>query len=126
MKRITIILLVVLTLASCTKDNDDVVNTELEGKWILTNASCFCGFGEDPDFSTHKITFEGSKLNVENSGEYQFLTNAEGSYTVQGNVITIESGVQYTYVVKEDRLELTFVDNPELADDELFLEYLKN
>lgn len=119
-------LLVVLTLASCTKDNDDIVNTELEGKWVLTNASCFCYFGENPDFSTHKITFVGSNLEVENSDVNQFLANAAGSYTVNGNMITLKDGVQYSYVINGDVLELTFVDDPELADDELFLEYLKN
>jgi len=126
MKRITSILVLFIVIASCTKDNDDVINTELEGKWTLTNASCFCYFGENPDFSTHKITFEGSTLNVENDGDIQFLVNAAGSYTVQGNVITFESGRQYTYVVKGDILELTFVDDPELADDEISLEYLKS
>lgn len=126
MKRIAALLVLLIFIASCTKDNDDVINTELEGKWTLTNVSCFCGFGENPDFSTHKITFEGSNLNVENSGENQFLSNAAGSYTVDGNVITLKSGAQYTYVIKADTLELTFVDNPQIADDEIFLEYLKN
>ena len=126
MKRIAAILVLFIVIASCTKDNDDVINTELEGKWILTNVSCFCGFGENPDFSTHKITFQGSNLNVENSGENQFLTNAAGSYTVNGNIITLKGGAQYTYVIKDDTLALTFIDNPEIADDEIFLEYLKN
>jgi len=113
-------------LASCSKDNDDIINTELEGKWILTNASCFCYFDENPDFSTHKVTFSGSNLEVENSGNMQFLTNAAGSYTVNGNVISFMNEQQFTYVLKGDILELTFVDNPNLADDEMFLEYLKN
>ena len=123
MKRVVVIALLCLVCASCTKDNDDVINTELQGKWTLTNVSCFCGFAENPDFSGHKITFEGSSLDVENEGEFQFLTDAEGSYTVDGNVITLKNGRQYTYVVKGDTLELTFVDEPNIADDELFLEY---
>ncbi|MGI9552643.1 MAG: lipocalin family protein [Aurantibacter sp.] len=124
MRRITAsIFFISILLLSCAKDNDDVINTELEGKWTLTHVSCFCGFGENPDFSGHKITFNGSMLNVENTGEFQFLTDATGSYTVDGNVITLKNGRQYTYVIKEDKLQLTFVDNPQIADDELFLEY---
>jgi len=126
MKRIAAILCLFIVIASCSKDNDDVINTELEGKWTLTNVSCFCYFGENPNFSTHKITFEGSNLNVENSGENQFLTNVAGSYTVEGNTITLKSGAQYTYVIKNDILSLTFVDNPQIADDEIFLQYQKN
>lgn len=125
MRRIATILLAVFTFVSCTKDNNDVINTELEGKWTLTNASCFCGFGENPNFDKHKITFAGSNLNVENSGENQFLTHAAGAYTVNGNVITLKNGQQYTYVIKENKLELTFVDEPNIADDELFLEYVR-
>jgi len=126
MKRIAAILVLFVVIASCTKDNDDVINTELEGKWTLTNVSCFCGFGQNPDFSSHKIIFEGSTLNVENSGENQFLTNAAGSYTVAGNLITLKNGAQYTYVIKGDTLELTFVDNPQIADDEIFFQYIKS
>jgi len=123
MKRIAAILVIIISLTSCTKDNDDVINTELEGKWVLANASCFCYFGDNPDFSGHKITFEGSALKVENSGENQFLTNATGAYTVDGNIITLNDGSHYTYVIDDGKLQLTFVDNPEIADDELFLEY---
>jgi hypothetical protein len=123
MRKIATILFAVFIFVSCTKDHNDVINTELEGKWTLTNVSCFCGFGENPNFSNHKITFAGSILNVENSGENQFLTDAAGSYTVNGNVITLKNGQQYTYVIIENKLELTFVDQPNIADDEIFLEY---
>ena len=38
-------------------------------------------------------------------------------------MITLKNGSQYTYVVKTDVLELTFVDNPQIADDEIFMVY---
>jgi len=126
MKRITAILLLILFLASCTKDNDDVINVELEGKWVLTDVSCFCGFGENPDFSGHKITFEGSSLIVENTGEFEFLSNVSGSYTVEGNLITLKNGAQYTYVIEGTSLRLTFVDDPGIADDEVLMVYVKS
>ena len=124
--RITAILLFALLFVSCSKDNDDIINVELEGRWTLTNALCFCGFEPNTDFSTHKITFEKSNLTVANSGNLQFLNGASGNYTVDGNLITLKNGNQYKYVVKGNILELTFVDEPGIADDELFLIYEKS
>ncbi len=126
MKRITTILLLLLFMASCTKDNDDVINVELEGKWVLNDVSCYCAFGENPDFSAHKITFEGSDLMVENTGEFEFLNNAAGSYTVDGNLITLKNGSQYSYVIEGTTLKLTYVDNPGIADDEVLLVYVRS
>jgi len=126
MKRITTILLLALFLASCTKDTDDVINVELEGKWVLTDVSCFCGFGEGYDFSGHKITFKASDLSIENSGEYEFLNNASGSYTVDGNLITLNNGKKYTYVIEGTTLKLTYVDDPGIADDEVLMVYVRS
>jgi hypothetical protein len=126
MKRILVLVVLTVLLSSCSNDNDDGISTELEGKWTLTNVSCFCGFGDNPDFSGHKLIFEGNDLEVENTGEFQFLTNATGSYSVEGNTITLTNGQQYTYVVKPGVLELTFVDEPGIADDEIFLAYKRD
>ena len=126
MKRIATILLMTILLVSCSKDNDDVINVELEGKWVLTDVSCFCAFGENPDFSGHKINFEGSSLGVENTGEFEFLTGASGNYTVEGNLITLKNGAQYTYIIEGTSLRLTYVDNPEIADDEVLMVYIRS
>jgi len=123
MKKLFTVLFLTLLFVSCSNDNDDDLNTPLEGKWTLTNVSCFCAFGNDPDFSGHKLTFEGNNLKVENTGQFEFLTDAAGTYTIQGNIITFKNGRQYTYVLKTDVLELTFVDNPQIADDEIFMAY---
>ncbi len=125
MKRITTLLLTVLFIVSCSKDNDDVINVELEGQWELSDALCFCFFGDDPDFSTHKISFEGSTLVVTNSGEFEFLNTAEGAYQVSGNLITLSNDSQYRYTMDGNVLTLTFVDKLEIADDELTLLYIR-
>ncbi|MEO9893374.1 hypothetical protein [Aurantibacter sp.] len=125
MKKFAVILVFILALFSCTKENVGVINTELEGKWILTNAACYCNFDENVDFGTHQITFLGSRLDVENSAETKFLTNADGEYSVEGNIIVFDSGAQFSYVVNNDKLELTAADNPQIADDELVLSYEK-
>ncbi|MFH6602640.1 hypothetical protein ACEZ3G_04070 [Maribacter algicola] len=126
MKRITTILLATLFLVSCSDDLDDVINVELEGKWVLTDVLCYCGFGETPDFSGHKITFEGSSLMVENTGEFEFLNDAAGNYIVDGNLITLKNGDQYTYTIEGTSLKLTFVDEPGIADDEVLLVYVRS
>jgi hypothetical protein len=127
MNRITTIFLAVLFLVSCTKDNDDVVHVELEGKWTLTSASCFCAFDPNTDFSANKITFKGSTLVVNNAEDLAFLgSSGNYTYTVEGNLISLPNGRQFRYVIKGSTLTLTFVDNPGVADDELSLSYLRN
>lgn len=128
MKKIVTLLFLTSIVFSCSnenKDDTDVTLTALEGTWILTNVSCFCSFGENPDFSGHKLTFEGNNLKVENSGQFEFLIDAEGIFSLQGDLITLKNGLQYTYVLKNDELALSFVDNPQIADDEILLTYTR-
>ncbi len=126
MKRILIVLLMTVMVVACSKDDDDNGNTVLEGRWTLTNVSCFCYFGENPDFSGNKLVFEGNNLKVENSGDFNFFANEVGNFTIQGDVITFNNGLQYTYVVNPGVLELTFVDDPGIADDEILFAYKKD
>ncbi len=123
MKKLIVLMVLTLVFASCSNDNDDEDGTVLEGKWTLTNVVCFCAFGNDPDFSGHKITFDGNILSVENTGQFNFLTNVAGTYSLQEDVITLKNGQQYKFVIKQDVLELIFVDEPLIADDEILLEY---
>jgi len=128
MKEIVTLLFLTSIVFSCSnenKDDTDVTLTALEGTWILTNVSCFCSFGENPDFSGHKLTFEGNNLKVENSGQFEFLIDAEGIFSLQGDLITLKNGLRYTYVLKNDELALSFVDNPQIADDEILLTYTR-
>ena len=123
MKKILTALVLTLLFVSCSNDNDDNLTTPLEGKWTLTNVSCFYFFGDSPDFSGHKLIFKNNDVQVGNNGEFKYLINASGEYTINGNMITFQDGNQYIYVVNLDVLELTYVDEPGIADDELFLEY---
>ncbi|MBT8308283.1 MAG: hypothetical protein KJN85_15195 [Maribacter sp.] len=126
MKKLFTILFITLMFISCSSDDNDNLDTTptpLEGKWILTNVFCFCSFGENPDFSGHKLTFEGNNLKVENTGEFDFLADAEGIFSLQGDVITFKNGIQYTYALKTDVMAISFIDNPQIADDEILLTY---
>ncbi|NNE75726.1 MAG: hypothetical protein HKN31_01490 [Pricia sp.] len=66
----------------------------------MTNVTCFCGFGENPDFSGHKLTFTDNSLTIKNSGELKFLTNGEGVYATNGNVLPLTNAQQYQYEIK--------------------------
>ncbi|QCX01354.1 hypothetical protein FGM00_15010 [Aggregatimonas sangjinii] len=128
MRKITTILLLAILAVSCSADNPEegVVNVDLEGNWVLENVSCFCFFEPDTDFSTHRISFEGSKLTVSSTDDNFFLMeDGKYNYTVAGNLITFPDGVQYRYQVDNQQLQLNFVDNPELADDEVTFTYYK-
>lgn len=126
MKVLSTILLYSVLIFSCSKDNDDVLNTELDGNWTLEDVICYCGFGADTDFSTHQIEFESWQLLVENSGEYEFLSDASGPFTLNAKVITFRNGRQYKYEVEGDTLTLIFVDEPNIADDEVTMVYRRN
>ncbi|VAW18752.1 hypothetical protein MNBD_BACTEROID03-1018 [hydrothermal vent metagenome] len=41
-------------------------------------------------------------------------------------MITINGNLKYTYEVKGSTLALSFLDNPDIADDEITLIYTKN
>ena len=126
MKKLFTVLFIALLFVSCSNDDNDdsdATPTPLEGKWTLTNASCFCEFGNNPDFSVHQLVFEVKNLIVINSGEFRFLINAECIFNLKSNLITFENGEQYIYEIKSDALSLTFVDDPQIADDELVLNY---
>lgn len=129
MRKIITILLLTILAVSCSADNPEegVVNVELEGNWVLENVSCFCYFEPETDFTTHRISFSGSKLTVVSEGDTFFLTaSGDYNYTVEGNLISLPNGAQYRYQVDNQQLQLIFVDNPELADDEVSFTYYKN
>lgn len=129
MKKLAFCLLFVGILVSCeNSDDSNPIPGELEGKWELQSASCFCFFPEDFDFSGHKIDFDNDEgiLTVEHSAETSFIT-AAGRYDFQfqNNMIVIKDIGQFTYEIMGDSLVMSFVDNPEIADDEITLTYKK-
>mgnify|MGYP000253522864 CR=1 FL=1 len=128
MRKITTILLLAILAVSCSPDNTEegVVNVDLEGSWVLEDVSCFCYFEPDTDFSSHRISFAGSNLTVVNEGDYSFFSESgDFNYTVAGNLITMPDGAQYRYKIDNQQLQLIFVDDPLLADDEVSFIYYK-
>ncbi|WP_375325614.1 hypothetical protein [Flagellimonas sp. GZD32] len=128
MKKPIILLTVLFHLGGCSKDDEYVVDVALSGEWTLNSASCFCYFGDDFDFSDHRLTFDSSeqKVVVQNSEKTSFITES-GTYTFgnNGRILNI-NGRKYSYEISGDDLQLTFVDDPAIADDEIALFYTRN
>lgn len=120
MRTLILLLSVCLLNISCSKD--EVSDGSLEGEWVLTNVSCFCGFGEDYDFTTTQISFDtnNNKVTIENNGEFTFIKESGTySYSGNGNRIVIDGERSYTFSVLNATLEIVFEDNPNIADDEV-------
>jgi len=130
--RICITYLLLFTiLVSCEKlkeVNQPSSTSELQGKWELKNASCFCFFPDHFDFGAHKLEFDSTadELIVENSDDTFFITDA-GTYPIIIEIdrITIKNSIEYNYRIEGKTLILTFIDNPQIADDEILLTYSK-
>lgn len=132
MRNFAICLFVLTIFLSCEKLEEvssiPPSTSELQGKWELQSASCFCFFPDDFDFGAHNLTFSttANEVIIENSDDTFFVTGA-GTYPVviENNRITIKDSIAYTYRIAGDTLTTNFVDNPQIADDEISLTYLK-
>ena len=108
------------------EDNSEVKDNSLEGEWVLNNVACFCGFGQDYDFSSSTITFNTAenKITIENNGEFQFLRES-GTYSYSGkdNTLEFDNGNSYIFEIDGADLRLIFEDEPNIADDEITFYY---
>jgi hypothetical protein len=129
MKKVVIMFLM-LGLVSCSNNDDgEAEDSLLNGQWTLTNISCFCGFPEEPNFEATQITFVSSENNiiVENSGEFEwFRTDGTYNYLGNGSRITLEDGRSYDFEISGNTLQLIFVDEPSIADDEVNFSFERN
>lgn len=124
-------LLLFIALVSCEKLEEVTQppsTSELQGKWQLQSASCFCFFPDDFDFGAHKLDFNTARneVIVENSDDTFFITGS-GTYPVviENDGIIIKGSIEYAYRIEGSMLTLTFIDNPQIADDEISLAYSK-
>jgi len=115
-----------ILFAACSQDDGPRFDASLTGEWELQKAVCFCFFGEDYDFSVHRLSFkaEAREVEVENGGGDIFFITQNGTYpyTVKGRHINL-ADKSYAYEIQGDSLTLIFVDRPEIADDEISLYY---
>lgn len=109
-----------LLLFSCSKDGDDSTDYP-EGKYELLERLCF--YGQLPSDSRQFCIFMGAakSLVIETADQYGTVTESTSHlYGMQRGNITID-GREHEFKSTENNLEITIVDNPKIADDELTL-----
>ena len=110
-------------LISCDSDNDPVIQDNgLNGEWILQEVSCFCAFDANVDFSETRLIFEidTNTLTVINEGTDRFFKESgEYRYDGQNNILDFTDNTSYQFEVTGNQLTLVYLDNPEIADDEV-------
>ena len=121
-----LVLLIALALSSCLKDNE--LNSSkvgvLEGRWQLQQISCYCYF-EDYDFTTNElwVSAKSSVMLSRNQNGQPLGISDNGIVTpirVQGNVLDdLNSNRSYTFEVDANNLSISYIDNPDIADDEI-------
>ncbi len=86
-------LLIVLSLVffACNPDDEsEIADAVLEGEWVLTQVSCFCGFEPETDFTLTRILFDtdNDKITVIQNGENTF-SGKRANITMEGKVIEL-------------------------------------
>ncbi|MEM8509175.1 MAG: hypothetical protein AAF717_15185 [Bacteroidota bacterium] len=120
----------ILIFISCSDDDTELTDNALDGKWVLREVSCFCFFAEDFEFSQHSLAFESEQqqVTIENSIDTFFITGQAGVYpfTATGDIVKINDDREYSYEVSDETLTLRYIDDPDIADDEITLMYNKD
>ena len=125
-----LILVITTSLSSCLKEND-LSNSqidELEGRWQLQQVSCFCYF-EDYDFTVNELWISAKSsvvLSRNQNGQPLGITDNEivTPIRVRNNELTdLISNRSYTYDLDADVLNIHYIDNPQIADDEISYSY---
>lgn len=110
-------------LIGCSTDKiNGTTDNVLDGEWTLVNVSCYCDIATDTDFTTTTLNFNSDKneLTVVNSdAQIHFESTGTFAYTLNNNEFTLPSGRSYQFKVNENNLQLVFLDNPQIADDEI-------
>jgi hypothetical protein len=115
-------------LAFTCEKSDVKLITPIEGQWILEDVSCYCAFDDD-SFSDSQLWIFSSSSNLVSKGiEGKSVSisklNQPISYTLVDDVLSIGNR-KYSMEQTEDRLILSFIDNPQIADDEITYYYTK-
>jgi hypothetical protein len=118
------IIIVILLLTACQENR--IASQGMEGAWFLEKADCFCFFEPGFNFKDHALTFNSKpeKVNILNTDNTWFITQkGEYDYRISGDELTIDNSIKYKFNFENNRLILTFIDNPKIADDEITLTY---
>ncbi len=134
--RIIYILLLGVLFGSCigpgvTESDIEVPeNKLLNGEWSLNFVSCFCFFEENYNYAQSQLLFdnEDHKVVVVSDPDIIFLApSGTYEYTYINNIFSLVGYEEsYQLSLTDGFLNLTYIDNPQIADDELGLSYVKS
>lgn len=109
MKNLLGLALVVVMMASCSKDNR--TNNKLEGTW---NATSFTLNGEE-GFGPNELV---SKWNT----TFKPTDGAEGTYSIDANALGTDTTYTGTYVISDDGETITTTEDGEKTESDLSLD----
>ena len=125
-----LILVFTTSLSSCLKENN-LSNSqidELEGRWQLQQVSCFCYF-EDYDFTVNELWISAKSsviLSRNQNGQPLGITDNEIVIPIRvrnSELTDLISNRSYTFDLDGDVLNIHYIDNPQIADDEISYSY---
>jgi hypothetical protein len=123
MKRLALLFLLLITLSSCTKETQKI-SPELRGQWILTRVLCFCYF-DDYDFTQNQLWIFPEEGVLLAKGPLTDALNVApvndpASFSLRDQVLEIDNTDRtYSIEQKGNKLTLSYIDNPMIADDEV-------
>jgi hypothetical protein len=123
MKQLALLFLLLIALSSCTKEAQKV-SDELQGQWILTQVVCFCYFDEY-DFTQNQLWIFPEEGVLLAKGPLTDAINVAplndpASFTLKDQVLEIKDHDRsYTLEQEGNKLTLSYIDNPMIADDEV-------
>ena len=117
------LMLYFLFLLSC--NNETIIETpRVEGQYILQDVSCYCDF-DNYDFTKNQVWFFPDDDILVSKGDSKngvFISkpNEPSKYQIYNGILTLnETGKEYTIELDEDKIILSYIDNPDIADDEI-------
>lgn len=104
-----------------------LMETTLNGRWELQSVSCFCFFEDDYDFTTTSLVINTTEVTAtfEHAEDTFILDSGIYSFTINNDQISFGEDRWYIFSIEDSTLTLTFVDNPNLADDEISYTFMR-
>jgi hypothetical protein len=132
MKIRNLVFLVVFVFLSCSVDGlrNREGRSELEGQWILEDVSCFCYF-QNYEFSLNQLWFfpEQGYILSRSTAPYSLGISESNQLSdiqfLDGVFQEMSSGRKYEYNLNENQLTIRYIDDEQIADDEITYTYLK-
>ena len=121
MKNLFLLMFIPLVF-SCSVSDEVSKIAEIKGQYILQDVSCYCYF-DNYDFTKNQLWFFPEQDMLVSKGDFNdgiFITklNEPSKFLIYDGVLTLYEK-DYTIEVKQNELILTYIDNPEIADDEI-------